>query len=124
MSVNPISETLGFGNAGAIRILAVTGPQRSRFLPDVPTMVEQGYKDVVVEAWIGLFAPAKTPPETVAALNSAVRAAIASPDLVDSLAKVGNEPAYSPPDEFARTVKADLVRWGPVVQASGFVAED
>ncbi len=124
VSVNPISETLGFGNAGAIRILAVTGRERSRFLPDVPTMVEQGYKDVVVESWLGLFAPAKTPPDAVAALSAAVRAAVASPDFVEALAKIGNDPAYSPPDEFARTVKADLERWGPVVKASGFVAED
>ncbi len=124
VSMNPISETLGFGNAGAIRILAVTGAERSRFLPDVPTMVEQGYKDVVVESWIGLFAPAKTPPETVTALSAALREATAAPELVENLAKVGNEPVYTPPADFARMVKADLERWGPVVQASGFVAED
>ena len=124
VSVNPISETLAFGNSGAIRILAVTGAKRSRFLPDVSTMVEQGYQDVVVESWSGLFAPAKTPPETVAALSGAVREALASPDLVESLAKIGTEAGYSPPDAFARMVKADLERWGPVVQESGFVAED
>ena len=124
VSVNPISETLGFGNAGAIRILAVTGRERSRFLPAVPTLVEQGFKDVVVESWLGLFAPAKTPADIVAALNQAARTATSAPDFVESLAKVGNDPAYLPPDEFARVVKADLERWGPIVQASGFSPED
>lgn len=123
-SVNPISETLGFGNSGQIRILAVTGAARSRFLPDVPTMVESGYKDVVVESWLGLFAPAKTPAAVIGHLSESVRAAVAAPELVESLSKIGNDPAFSPPAQFAAMVKADLEAWGPVVKASGFVAED
>jgi tripartite-type tricarboxylate transporter receptor subunit TctC len=123
-SVNPISETLAFGNSGMIRILAVTGRERSRFLPDVPTMVESGYQDVVVESWLGLFAPAKVPADVVGHLSDAVRDALASADLRESLSKIGNDPAYSPPAKFAATVKADLEAWGPVVKASGFVAED
>lgn len=122
ISINPISETLPFRNAG-IRILAVTGAERSRFLPDVPTMSEQGYK-VVVQSWLGLFAPAKTPAATVDRLNQAVKTAVAAPALVASLSKIGNEPAYATPAQFAATVKADLDAWGPVVKASGFVAQD
>ena len=123
-SVNPISETLAFGNSGMIRILAVTGMKRSRFLPDVPTMIESGYKDVHVESWLGLFAPAKTPTEVIGHLSQTVREALDSPDLVASLSKIGNEPTFAPPAEFAATIKADLAAWGPVVKASGFVAED
>ena len=122
-SVNPISETLSFAKSGTIRILAVTGPARSPFLPDVPTMREQGF-DVVVEGWLGIFAPAKTPAATVQALGDAIGAAVHAPDMAESLAKFGNVPAFEPPDRFAATVKADLVRWGPVVKASGFVAVD
>ena len=59
-SVNPISESMPLHKAGTIRILAVTGAKRSQFLPDVPTMKEQGY-DVVVESWLGVFLPAKAP---------------------------------------------------------------
>jgi len=123
LSVNPISETLPFAKSGGIRILAVTGKQRSTYLPDVPTLSEQGY-NVVVQSWIGMFAPAKTPAATVDALNQAVKAAVAAPDYVASLAKFGNEPAYQTPAEFAATVKADIAAWGPVVKASGFVAQD
>src|SRR5438093_833504 len=57
-SVNPISESLPFAKSGTLRILAVTGSQRSSFLPDVPTMAEAGYQ-VVVESWLGVFVPAK-----------------------------------------------------------------
>jgi tripartite-type tricarboxylate transporter receptor subunit TctC len=104
-------------------MLAVTGAKRSRFLPDVPTMREQGF-DVVVESWLGAFAPAKTPPDTVRTLGAAINEVARSPDYADSLAKFGNEPALQTPDEFAVTVRADIARWGPVVKASGFVATE
>jgi tripartite-type tricarboxylate transporter receptor subunit TctC len=122
-SVNPISETLPFIGSGKARILAVTGARRSPFLPEIPTMREQGY-DVVVEPWLGLFVPARTPAEAVSALSTAVAEVVKSPQMVASLAKIGNEPAVQSPSEFAATVKADIARWGPVVKASGFVAED
>jgi tripartite-type tricarboxylate transporter receptor subunit TctC len=122
-SVNPISETLSLAKSGTLRMLAVTGAQRSRFLPDVPTMREQGF-DVVVESWLGAFAPARTPPEIVQALGGAINAVAQLPEMTESLAKFGNEPALQTPDAFAATVRADIARWGPVVKASGFVAED
>jgi tripartite-type tricarboxylate transporter receptor subunit TctC len=122
-SINPISETLSFARSGSLRILAVTGAQRSPFLPDVPTMREQGF-DIVIEAWLGAFAPAKTPPETVRALGAAIGEAVNAPEMAASFAKFGNLPAFEPPDRFAATVAADLARWAPVVKASGFVAVD
>jgi tripartite-type tricarboxylate transporter receptor subunit TctC len=122
-SVNPIGETLPFAASGKLRILAVTSAERSRFLPDVPTMREAGY-DVAFDSWIGAFAPARTPPAAVRRLNAAIGEAIRSPAMIEGLAKMGNEPKFQLPEEFAATVKADLVRWGPVVKASGFVAED
>jgi tripartite-type tricarboxylate transporter receptor subunit TctC len=122
-SVNPIGETMPYATAGKIRILAVASAERSKFLPNVPTMRESGY-NVVVESWLGAFAPAKTPPEAVRALNKAIGEAVRSPEMIDNLAKIGNEPRFQPPDEFAATVRADMERWGPVVKASGFVAEE
>jgi tripartite-type tricarboxylate transporter receptor subunit TctC len=122
-SINPISETLTQAQSGNIRTLAVTGAQRSAFIPDVPTMREQGF-DVAVETWLGAFAPARTPDETVQALGAAINAAAKSPAMAQSLARFGNEPAIQVPAEFAATVRADYARWAPVVQASGFVAED
>jgi len=126
-SVNPIGETLPYAGAGTaagkIRILAVASAARSKFLPNVPTMRECGY-NVVVESWIGAFAPAKTPPEAVRALNAAIGEAVKSSEMIDSLAKLGNEPKFQPPDAFAASVRADMERWGPVVKASGFVADE
>ncbi|MFL6797770.1 MAG: tripartite tricarboxylate transporter substrate-binding protein [Xanthobacteraceae bacterium] len=122
-SVNPISEVLAQARAGALRVLAVTGSQRSAFLPDVPTMSEVGY-DVVIDSWLGLLVPAKTPPATVNALSSAVAAAVQSPEMIESLAKLGNEPGFRGSADFGATIAADIARWGPVVKASGFVAED
>jgi len=122
-SVNPISEILPSAKSGAVRILGVTGAQRSSFLPEVATMREQGY-DVVVETWLGAFVPAKTPPAIVGALSTAIGEAARSPEMGISLARFGNEPTFRTPDDFVATIKADMARWSAVVKASGFVAEE
>jgi tripartite-type tricarboxylate transporter receptor subunit TctC len=122
-SVNPIGETLPFANSGMLRILAVTSAERSKFLPYVPTMHELGY-NVVLDSWLGAFVPARTPPEIVRALNAAIGEAVSSPQMIESLAKIGSEPKYETAERFAATLRADMERWGPVVKASGFVAEE
>jgi tripartite-type tricarboxylate transporter receptor subunit TctC len=122
-SVNPLSESIPLAKGGSVRILAVTGSKRSPFLPDVPTMKEAGY-DVVVETWVGLFLPAKVPPDVLNALSAALKEALQSPALKDSLAKFGSTPAFQTPAQFAETMRSELTRWGPVVKASGFVAID
>ena len=120
-SVNPISESMPLHKAGTIRILAVTGATRSQFLPDVPTMKEQGF-DVVVESWLGVFLPPKTPDDVTRALSAAIGEATRSATMIDNLAKFASEPLFQTPADFTETIKADLKRWGPVVKASGFVA--
>jgi tripartite-type tricarboxylate transporter receptor subunit TctC len=122
-SVNPIGEVMGQAASGKIRILAVASPARSRFLPDVPTMHESGY-NVAFETWVGALGPARMPPDVVVALNAAIGEAVQSPEMADSLAKMGNDAKFQAPDAFAAQVRADLTRWGPVVKASGFVAEE
>jgi tripartite-type tricarboxylate transporter receptor subunit TctC len=122
-SVNPVSEVLPFAKSGTLRTLAVTGSRRSRFLPDILTMREAGY-DVVLDSWSGMFLPAGAPPSIVNALSAALGEAIRSAKLADSIVRSGNEPTFQMPAEFAATVAADLARWGPIVKASGFVAED
>ena len=74
MSVNPLSEALPLHQAGTIRALAVTGAKRSQFMPNVPTAKESGY-DVVVESWLGVFLPPKTPADVVRALSTAMKQA-------------------------------------------------
>ena len=122
-SINPVSEVIAFAKAGSIRALAVTGAQRSPFLPDVPTMKEQGY-DVVVESYTGLFLPAKTPDAIVDALSAAMRNAARSQAVIENLAKFGTEPTYQTPTEFTATIKTEMAQWAPVVKASGFVATE
>lgn len=122
-SVNPVSEVIELAKGGKLRILAVTGSKRSPFLPEVPTMREQGY-NVVVDSFTGVWLPAKTPEVIVNALSSAMRAASQTKEMSDGLAKFGSEPAFQTPAEFTNTVKAEIDRWGPVVKASGFVAVD
>jgi tripartite-type tricarboxylate transporter receptor subunit TctC len=122
-SVNPIAEALPLMQSGQLRILGVTGSQRSRFAPDIPTMREQGF-NVAIDSWLGVFVPAKTPPEVVNALNAAISDAAKSPEMTEALAKFGNEPVFATPQQFAEMLKAAIDRWGPVVKASGFVAEE
>jgi tripartite-type tricarboxylate transporter receptor subunit TctC len=122
-SVNPVSEVMAFARAGSIRALAVTGEKRTPFLPNVPTMKEQGF-DVVVESLPGVFVPANTPAPIVAALNAAMREATASQQMIDSLAKFGTEPASMTTAEYTAWIKNEIARWGPVVKASGFQALD
>jgi tripartite-type tricarboxylate transporter receptor subunit TctC len=122
-SVNPLSEIIETAKSGSIRVLAVTGPQRSPFLPDVPTFKESGY-NVVVESLNGVWLPAHTPNDIVAALSAAMHEASQSKAMQDSLAKFATEPAFETPAEFSETIKSEIARWAPVVKASGFVALD
>lgn len=122
-SINPVSEVIAFAKAGSIRALAVTGAKRSPFLPDVPTMKEQGF-DVVVESYSGVFLPANTPPPIAGALGYAVRQATRSKQMIDDLARFGTEPAYMSTDDFTAWIKEEIARWATVVKASGFVATE
>ena len=122
-SVNPLSEIIETAKSGSIRILGVTGAQRSPFLPDVPTFKESGY-NVVVQSWNGVWLPANTPDNIVQALSAAMREASQSKAMQDSLAKFATEPAFETPAEFSETIKSEIARWGPIVKESGFVALD
>jgi tripartite-type tricarboxylate transporter receptor subunit TctC len=122
--VNPLAETVQHHPAGKLRILAVSGAQRSKSLADVPTMTESGYKDVVAEEYFGVFVPSKTPAAAVAKLNAAVRNALKAQQVIDGLGKLAWDIKGESPEEFARIVGTELKRWGPVVQASGFSADE
>ena len=124
VSVNVLGEVMPYIKAGRLRGLAVTSPERSPFLPQIPTLVEQGYKDLVVQEWLGWFLPARTPPDIVQRLNAIVRESLQAPEFVASLAANGLQPLTQTPEEFAQLMRADYQRWGPIVKASGFSAED
>ena len=123
VSINPISELLPYAGA-RIRVLAVTGPTRSRYLPDVPTMVESGFPDIVINPWLGFFAPARTPADVVKRLANGIADACSFGDSQRSFIKMGMEPVAMTPVGFKAVLQEDLQRWAPIVKASGFTAED
>jgi len=123
--VAPLPEiTPHAGEGGKVRILAVAMRDRSRFLPDVPTMVELGYKEVVFQDWSGVLAPAGTPANLVTAAHSAIAAYVNSAAGREALAKLGTEPDVLAPDVYAREIKLGWERYRDVVRISGFKAED
>lgn len=119
----PIGEFTQQANAGKIRYLGVSGAQRSRFAPNVPTYAEQGYKDLVFSEWFGFFAPGGTSPEVVTRANAVLRTALAQKDVVDGIAVMGLEAKSSTPQELATLLKTSYDRWGPIVKKIGFTAD-
>lgn len=110
-------------HAKKVRALAVYGEKRIDSIPDVPTVVELGYKDSALTLWYALFAPAGTPKPIVEKLNAEVNAVLKQKDVLDAFAKGGIYPRPMGVDEFARFVKAETERWGRLVLLSGAKAE-
>ena len=109
--------------SGRFRALAGTSATRSSVLPDVPTLLEAGLKGVVVETWIGLFAPAGTPRQTVNLLNAEAAKIIASPDVRARLAALSYEPLNTSPEQFASQIARDTERWAQTVKDSNFTVK-
>lgn len=111
------------GPGSKIRVLATMGAKRSRFAPQVPTLVEQGFKDMVYAEWSGFYLAAKAPTEVVRRVNGALQQALSAPDIVEFLAGSGVEAAPSTPEELAAALQRDMKIWGPIVKSIGFTAE-
>ena len=124
VNVCAVGEAIPFLQSGRLRVLGTFGTQRDPFAPEAPTMVESGFKDVVAEAWIGAFMPAKTPRDIVAKAAAALNQATSSGVLTDRLGKYGMKPLTNTPEQLAALLKSDIERWGPVVKASGFTADE
>lgn len=119
----PIGDITQHLPTGKVRILATSGSKRNRFAPDVPTFTEQGLKDMEHSEWFAFFLPGKAAPDVVARLNAALKAALASKDVVDGLATFGLEAMSSSPAELAALLKKDTAKWAPIVKAIGFSAD-
>ena len=101
---------------GTLRPIGVGSKRRASVLPDVPTLDEQGIKDVYADNWYALFAPAKTPAPVIAKLNAAVNAALSDPELSKKLIDAGADPAAGTPEQLADFLKSELERWGKVIR--------
>ena len=108
---------------GRLRALATTGAQRSPALPDLPTVAESGVLGYEAGLWYGFVGPARMPPEIVQRLNAEIVAILAQPDTREKLASQGLDARSSTPEEFARIIASDIVRWAAVVQKLGLQAE-
>jgi tripartite-type tricarboxylate transporter receptor subunit TctC len=107
---------------GRVRALAVTGDKRSPYYPNVPTMAESGVKgfnEVGSDLWFGIVGPAGIPKPVVDKLNSALIQALRSPEIRQRMSAAGFEIWTSTPEEFAKAIKVDRDKWGPIVKASG-----
>ncbi len=98
--------------------LGVTSAQRSKVAPDLPTIGEGGVPGYAASAWMGLFAPAKTPPTVIAQIARAVQVVLAKPEVESKLIALSAEPNYLGPAEFASFLEVETAKWGKVIEAT------
>jgi tripartite-type tricarboxylate transporter receptor subunit TctC len=108
--------------AGRLRGIAVASAKRTPYFPEIPTLTEagiKGFEEAGADLWFGIMAPAGTPRPIVLKLNEALITGMRSPDMRERIRAQSLDLWTSTPEEFAAVLKADLVRWGKVVKASG-----
>ena len=118
-----IPDVISHIQAGTLRPIGITSKERSRSLPDVVPMAEQGWPDFDVRGWFGVVAPAGTPKAIVDKYNATIRAMLARPDTQAKLLAMGLDSLASTPEEFAAFIKSEVEKWAPVVRASGAKVE-
>jgi tripartite-type tricarboxylate transporter receptor subunit TctC len=118
MMINtPVSGPLA--QAGKVRALAISSPQRSPTYPDIPTIAESGLPGFEVTAWGGIIGPANLPKDIVQRLNTEIRTALASPSLRERFRFLGADTAPSTPEEFRELSRVETAKWAKIVKFSG-----
>jgi len=118
-SFQNLGAVTNYIKAGRMKALAVTAGTRHPQLPNVPSVVEAGFADLVVTSWQAAAAPAKTPRELVARLHDAMVKALRSPDIRERMNQIGFDVVASTPEEFGKFMQAEVERWTRVVQKGG-----
>ncbi|MCY1535068.1 hypothetical protein D9M68_704580 [compost metagenome] len=113
-SFSNLPPVMGLIRKGSIRAIAVTSSYRSKQLPDVPTMAEQGVADFDVTSWLGLYGPAGMAPGLVETLSAALQEGMAQASSRDTLSAAGFEPKAASAADFAALNRAELARWKQV----------
>jgi tripartite-type tricarboxylate transporter receptor subunit TctC len=109
---------------GRVKVLATSGAKRSPPMPDVPTFVELGYKDVIASAWFSYYAPAKTPAPVLERLRSEFMKAVNSREVRQQLIVNGMYPVGDGPAALEKTMREDTERWGRIMRAVNFTVND
>jgi tripartite-type tricarboxylate transporter receptor subunit TctC len=118
-----LTELIDHHRAGKLRVLAVSGRQRARSAPEIPTFQELGLKGIDKNPWLAFFGPAGLQPGFVNGFYTAVRVAMESPEAKERFAALGVEASLAPQDELRRWVSDALAHWGPVIRDSGYVLQ-
>ena len=105
--------------SGAVKPIAMTGPQRSASMPDLATFGEQGVPNIDLAIWVGAYAPAGTPRAIIDRLQRELKAVIGLPEVRERMVAQGQTPVGNTPEEFAANVRADLPKWEALIKASG-----
>jgi len=119
MMVAQIPSSKQLHTGGKVRALAIAGAKRSPAMPDVPTMIESGLPGFDATSWYCVVAPAGTPKPIIDKLNAEIVKALNTAEMRLRLADEGAEIAPSTPDELARFVHAEIIKWGKAVRDSG-----
>ena len=104
-------------------MLATTGVKRSAFLPDVPTVAEQGVPGFAVNVWFGVFAPRGTPQDIVQKINGKIKRQLNDPQIAKQMLDIGLEVNPSTPEELGATLKRDIPRWREIVTEAGVTSD-
>jgi tripartite-type tricarboxylate transporter receptor subunit TctC len=123
LAMSDTSTSIQQIKAGTLKAVGVTSPKRSPALPNVPTLAEQGLAGYESVGWIGIVAPARTPPEIIAKLNAALNAALNAKSARDTILASGSEPSPSTPQQLGQLIQADHERWGKVIKAANIKIE-
>ena len=108
--------------AGTLRALAVSTEKRLPYLPDVPTIAESGFPAYEMNSWQAAFAPAGTPKDVVTKINGEIVRMLRMPEVRERMAREGADPVGSTPEEFAKRLASELVKWSKVVNDAGLTA--
>ena len=116
---NNIAPTVALMKEGQIRGIAVTSAKRSPAMPDLPTIAESGFPDFVVPGWYAFFVPAKTPAEIIRKMHADTATVLAEPAIRNRLEQNGLFVASSTPEEMGAYHKAEMKKWGPLIEQAG-----
>lgn len=122
-SFQNLGAILGYVRAGDLKALAITSEERSPFLPDVPTLKELGYPDVVVQAWQGVAAPKGLSPEVKEKLEAAIHSSLEEADAVAKFRELGFEVVSNSSEAFGTYLDEEMARWKGVIERGNITAE-